>query len=79
MMKEELIQDIRHFLTRGDKSLVIANDDNLFTEGYLDSMGVFEIIEMIEEKTGKEFDPESLVADNISTLEKIEVMIDQML
>jgi acyl carrier protein len=77
-MKDQLLNDIRYFLTKGDDSLIIDEDVNLFHEGYLDSIGVLEMIEMIESKTGKEFDPDILVADNLSTLRKIEKLIENL-
>ena len=77
-MLMEIENKIRIFLAKGDKQVRIGPDDHLFQEGFLDSMGVFELIDLIEKETGMEFDPDILLADNLSTINKIMKLVQNL-
>lgn len=70
-----IINEIKKHITKDNKYQININD-NLFEAGYLDSMGILEVISIIEKKSGKEFDPEVFIADNFKTLKDIENLIN---
>ena len=77
-MKEKLKEEVYNFLTKGDRLVKISKDENLFKEGYIDSFGIMELIDLIEELLGEEFNPDILVAENFSTLGNIYKMIEEI-
>lgn len=67
----QIEKNILNFITKGNTSLQINEEEDLFKAGYLDSMNVLELIALIEDNTGKEFDPENVSVANLATLSKI--------
>ncbi len=56
-------------------SVEVCEDENLFDTGLLDSMGIIELISIIEEIIQKDITAEELVIDNFKTLNSIESFI----
>jgi len=70
----KIMNEVEIFLTKEGK-YTIDKDDNLFDKGFLDSMGVLEVISIIEEVGDLEFDPEFFIIENFKTLNSIEELI----
>jgi len=66
--------EVEKYLTKEGK-YTIAEDDNLFEKGYLDSMGILELISIIEDISNQEFNPEVFSAENFETIDAINKLI----
>lgn len=69
-----VMDEVKKLITKNGE-LEISNDENLFENGYLDSMGVFEVISLIEDITGKDFNPDNFTAENFATFNAIDDLI----
>jgi acyl carrier protein len=70
-----VMKTIVSFLSKNGKYKINENDD-LFLLGYLDSMGILELIAIIEDETGSEFEPEFFMAENFKTIKIIQDLIE---
>ena len=62
---------ITSFITRevlGQPDAAIDRDDNLFTSGHLDSVGIMRLIAYLETTLGRTIPPADLVAQNFRTI-----------
>lgn len=64
--------DVREFLVgelgwSGEREL-LTDDYALIANGVLDSMGIFQLVSMIEDRYGVEVEDEELVPENFQTL-----------
>jgi len=73
-----VIKKIVLFLSKDGQHEINENDD-LFLLGYLDSMGILELIAIIESETGNEFKSEFFMAENFRTIEAIQKLITREL
>ena len=71
-----VMSEVISYLTK-DGKYDIRKHDNLFDKGLLDSMGVLEIISIIEEASGIDFDPEFFIIENFKSINSIERFILQ--
>ena len=62
-----------HFASFYKKPL--ADSDNLFAKGILDSMGIVGLITYLEEKLQITIDPEDITEENFSSLETITALV----
>jgi len=74
----DIIKKIVLFLSK-DGEYSISKEENLFENGFLDSMGVLEIISLIEEMSGKDFNPELFIMENFQTINAIEEFLNKEL
>ncbi len=58
-----------YFRVRTDEAF--ADDDNLFNNGLLDSMGVLELVYHLETKLNIEVDPDDISESNFRTIDSI--------
>jgi acyl carrier protein len=60
-----------------DESAPLADDDPLFPD-VIDSLGVMEVVDFVEEKYGVSIPEEELLVDNFWSLEAISSLVDRM-
>jgi acyl carrier protein len=70
----KILEKVIVYLTK-DGAHVINVDEDLFFKGLLDSLGVLEVISIIEEEGGIEFNPEFFIVENFQTINAIEALI----
>ena len=68
-LEETLQHYIRHELLNGQHDL--TTDDNLLTDGMVDSIGMVRLIGFIEENFGVEIPPEDFTIENFETIKII--------
>ena len=54
-------------------------DTDFFDEGIIDSTGVIELVDFLEESFGISVDDEELIPENLSSLQKIDVFLSKKL
>jgi acyl carrier protein len=54
----------------------ISLDDNLLSQGIIDSMGIMQLVSFIEEKYGISVLPEDVVPENFHSLNALKVFIE---
>lgn len=73
------IDAIRSFIRREflyDKDAVIGDDDVLFPD-LIDSLGVMELVDFVEDTFGVEIDEDELLAENFTSLRAIGGLVDR--
>jgi acyl carrier protein len=73
------IQPVRDFVRRAflfDQNAELAEDDPLFPD-VIDSLGVMEVVEFIEEQYGIDIEEDELLAANFRSLGAIGALIDR--
>lgn len=55
----------------------LAENDNLFVSGALDSMGIVSLIAYIEEHLGVMVDPDDINEENFSTIKNIVSLVER--
>lgn len=71
-----IMQNVESYISK-DGEYDIDKDDNLFEKGLLDSMGIIEVISIIEDISGKDLDPELIIMENFKTLNLINQFISK--
>lgn len=69
-MTEEIMDYISQQIV-SDETLVIGVEDDLLSEGILDSMGMMRLIRFIEKKYGFDVPFEEMLPENFMSVEKI--------
>lgn len=68
-------QMIRRFITGNflftDDASAVADDASLIRDGIVDSMGILELIEFLEEGAGIQIAPEEMVPANFDSIDRI--------
>lgn len=67
-MQELLKNYIQKELLSDQSDLDIGEDDNLLLEGLVDSLGMMQLIDFIEDKTDLTIPPEHVTIENFSTI-----------
>ena len=70
-IKQSVIDYIKQELTYDQPDLVLTDELSLIQEQVIDSMGIFRLINFLEDKFDILLEPEELVIDNFSSLQKI--------
>lgn len=70
-IKRELNAFIRDKFLSGDKDFVLNDHDSFLEKGLIDSTGVLELVDYIEETFAIKIDDEELIPDNLDSLDKI--------
>lgn len=71
----KIYKEVERFITK-DGEIDVSLDENLLEKALLDSMGIIELISIIEEFSKKEFNPEQFVMDNFKTLGAIKDFLE---
>jgi acyl carrier protein len=72
-------EPLREFIRRQflfDESAALADDDPLFPD-VIDSLGVMEVVDFVEEKYSVSIEEEDLLADNFQSLSAIAALVDR--
>lgn len=73
------LEPVRHFVRREflyDRDAALADDQVLFPD-LVDSLGVMEIVDFVEETYGIEIGEDELLADNFTTLRAIGELVQR--
>jgi acyl carrier protein len=55
----------------------LTNDFNLLENGVIDSLGIYKVVEFIQDEFGIEIPDDDLVVDNFETLDAIDNMVSR--
>lgn len=70
-IKRKINAFIRNKFLKGDKNVVLNDHDSFLEKGVIDSTGVLELVDYIEETFRIKIDDEELIPDNLDSLEKL--------
>jgi acyl carrier protein len=74
--------DLRKYITKSfikNKSISFTDDTSLFEEGIIDSLGVLQLINYIEEKYGFTALDEELIPQNLDSINRLDIYISSKL
>lgn len=75
MNKDQIVTRIRAFVEENflymRPDMELANDESLMGKGVVDSMGVMEMIEFLEEEFGVVVDDDDITEENLGTIDRI--------
>ncbi len=71
------MKEISLFLTKNN-DIEIKESDNLFDLSLLDSMGILEIIAIIEKFTNQDISPDLIVMQNFQSINNIENLVNKI-
>jgi acyl carrier protein len=75
----EIKTKLRSYITdkflMDDDSIKLVDDDSLMEKGIIDSTGVLELVNFIEETFGISVEDEELIPDNLDSLDNITAFI----
>lgn len=75
MNLEEVRQKLRHFILENylfsDDQNALKDDDSFLDGGILDSMGILELIEYLDEGLGIKVEGDELVPDNLDSINSL--------
>lgn len=75
LVRDFIVDELHH----GHVPFPINDQTPLIDDGILDSLGIFSLLDFIEEHLGAVVDPEEITFENFETLPAIERMITQKL
>lgn len=79
MLKEKLrLYILENFLFTDDQS-ELNDDDSFLEKEIIDSTGILEVIEFLEEEAGIKVEDEELIPDNLDSVDKIVSFVDRKL
>lgn len=74
-MELDVREDLRGFITTnflfGDESRTPADDEDLLLAGVVDSTGILELIEFLEEQFGIEVSEDETVPENLGSVDNL--------
>lgn len=76
-LRDELIQFIRTVLV-ADPGITIDEESRLIETGVVDSMGLYQLIEFVEQRAGVRVSDDDVVPDNFQTVAAIEELVDRL-
>ena len=75
MNVDEIRQKLRHFILENylfsDDEAALGDDDSFLDGGILDSMGILELIEYLDEGLGIKVEGDELVPDNLDSINSL--------
>ncbi|MBB6479266.1 acyl carrier protein [Spirochaeta isovalerica] len=79
--KKEIIQEIRKFIIGnflfGNASEMVGESDSFMENGIIDSTGILELIEHVEEQYSITVEDDELIPENLDSLENISAFIQK--
>ena len=71
----DVVNEIRNFIVDnflfGDTTVPLGEDDSLLQKGLIDSTGILEVVQFIEEKFGIAVEDDELVPENLDSISAI--------
>ncbi len=80
MEKSEIMSKIEQFIHTNfifDENLALAKDQSLLDSGVIDSTGVLELVNFLEETFGFTVNDEELVPDNLDSINNIAAFVQK--
>lgn len=80
MEKSEIMSKIEQFIHTNfifDENLALAKDQSLLDSGVIDSTGVLELVNFLEETFGLTVNDEELVPDNLDSINNIAAFVQK--
>lgn len=74
-LEQMLTSLIREEFMENDTETVLNGDLQLVQEGVIDSLGIFRLIGLLEQKLGLKVDPEDLVIENFETINSLKAFV----
>lgn len=82
MKQEEIRAQLHQFIQKNflfDDKTKVGDDQSLLGSGVVDSTGILELINFLEETTKVKFNDSELVADNFDTIARIAAFVEKKL
>ena len=82
MLKEEIGESVRNFILKNflfDNSRPLRGNDSLLGTGIIDSTGVLELINFLQETYQVKFEDQDLIAENFDSVERIQSFVSSKL
>ncbi len=82
MEKAKIEAKIKQFIQSNfifEESLVLAKDQSLLDSGIIDSTGVLELVNFLEENFGFSVNDEELIPDNLDSIDNIATFVQTKL
>jgi len=82
MEKAEIAAKVQQFIQTNfvfDENLVLAKDQSLLDSGVIDSTGVLELVNFLEESFGFSVNDEELIPDNLDSIDNITAFVQKKL
>lgn len=75
MDEEEIQKQVSEYLAEnflfGEEGAVIGGDDSFLEIGLIDSTGILELIQFLEESFGIEVDDEEIIPENLDSIKRV--------
>lgn len=78
-IKRKMNSYIRNKILLGNKKIGLNDDDSFLERGLIDSTGVLEMVNFIEETFGLSIEDEELIPDNLDSINKLTYFITKKL
>jgi acyl carrier protein len=73
--EEEIQKQVSEYLAEnflfGEEGAVIGGDDSFLEIGLIDSTGILELIQFLEESFGIEVDDEEIIPENLDSIKRV--------
>jgi acyl carrier protein len=76
-VKEEIKDYILREILGNRAEMELSSKDDILSNGMIDSMGVMQLINFIENRSGIKIPPEDMVIENFMTIEAMENYIEK--
>ena len=75
-LKNELREFINTYIVMSHKSNALSDNDSFLDNGIIDSTGVLEMVEFLEEKFGVIVEDDEMNPENLDSIEKLAAFIN---
>ncbi len=76
--RQAITKFINENLVQDGREIQFEADDNLIEEGIIDSMGLMQMIQFIEEHTGLRVPDDQVLPENFQTISSIEQLVESL-
>ncbi len=76
--RQTITKFINENLVQDGREAQFEADDNLIEEGIIDSMGLMQMIQFIEEQTGLRVPDDQVLPENFQTISSIEQLVESL-
>jgi acyl carrier protein len=76
--RQAITKFIEENLVRDGRGVKFEPDDNLIEEGIIDSMGLMQVIQFIEEHAGVRVPDDQVLPENFQTILSIEQLVENL-
>jgi len=79
LAKEEIREFVRSKLSKKKNHTAIDDKDNIIEAGIIDSLGIMQLVEFIENKFSLKVKDEDIIPDNFESIETISSFVERSL